>query len=232
MPVLRAPELRKGPSKGFSDAPAAWPEPLPVRAAAAPGAVGSAERSAELTAGYARGGPHLVGRAGPPLMLQAARLLPQRRCKGKSDGISGGGEGGETGQATAPRASMAVSVERGKREERTGHQPPPGAPRRHSLPRHIVRHLQTTPLPPTRLYSRLQLPPWAYRRTNAIRWPMGPRPALLEAGDWPLPADGLCTLEACRRRWRRWVAAPSWRALAAPGRDGDGLRTAFSQPRF
>lgn len=163
-------------------------------------------------------------------MLQAARLLPQRRCKGKSDGISGGGKGGETSQATAPRASTAVSLERGKREERTGHQPPPGAPRRHSLPRHIARPLQTTPLPPMRPYLPATADPTA--GTNAIRWPMGPRPALLEAGDWPLPAYGLCTLEACRRRWRRWVAPPSWQSLAAPGRDRDGLRTAFSQPRF
>jgi len=74
-------------------------------------------------------------------VLQAARLPPQRRCKGKSDRVSGG-TAAETGAREHPthphnrrHSGAATSLERGaetrKQEEHTRHQPPPGPPRRH-----------------------------------------------------------------------------------------------------
>lgn len=120
-------------------------------------------------------------------MLRAARPLPQRRCKGKSDIVSGG-----TDQPRGPAGPA--------RTRRNA----PGTSRRQGLPATTARAaiLRAAILRAARKrYFRLcVIPARPTASLNAIRWPMGSRPALLEAGDWPLRGDGSRTSAS---RWRK-----------------------------
>lgn len=114
------------------------------------------------------GDPHLVRAVGLGLrlrllVLQAARPLPQRRCKGKSDSVSGS-VSGSTGR---PRRRPA-------RERGTGGQGnAPGSSLR--------QELRAAMLPSTAPSDAATSAP------RASCWPTGSRPAPLQAGDW-LPA--------------------------------------------